>query len=124
VNARHAHSHCCASASTGNQTSAMRAVIGIGGPQLRDVKRGAIEGIRWIVPGGILALLPKCPACLVAYLAIGSGLGISMSTAGYLRMALLVLCAASLSYVVAKRGKRLLRAFFPYLRRRQPFVPG
>ncbi len=55
-----------------------------------------------VVPAGILALLPKCPACIAAYLALGSGIGISVSTAAHLRMALFSLSLASFTYFAVR----------------------
>jgi hypothetical protein len=97
---------CCAVVSAGAtcKRSKMRTVIG--GPHLRKLARRCLEGARWIVPSGVLALLPKCPMCLAAYFAVATGAGISVSTAIYLRITLVVLCAASLSYFGASRGRR------------------
>jgi hypothetical protein len=97
---------CCAVLSTGAtcQPSGIRTVIG--GLHLRKLARRCAECAGWIVPGGVLALLPKCPMCLAAYFAMATGIGISVSTAIYLRIALVVLCAASLSYFAANRGRR------------------
>jgi hypothetical protein len=61
------------------------------------------EVFAWAVPGVLLAIFPKCPACLAAYVALWTGLGLSIATATYLRWALLVMCVGSLAFLMVKR---------------------
>lgn len=65
---------------------------------------GGIAG--WVVPCATLVLLPKCPACVAAYVALVTGVGISFSTAAHLRTLLIGVCIATLARVGAKRWRR------------------
>jgi hypothetical protein len=78
--------------------------------------RRCFEFGKWFVPSAIVALLPKCPACLAAYLAIGTGLGVSLSTATRLRALLLFLSVALLIYLVVRPLFRLLLGRMALLR--------
>ena len=77
-------------------------------PRAGSRRGGEIAG--WLISGLVLALMPKCPACLAAYVAIASGIGLSVTTAAHLRLAILILCAASLILLAGIRARRLVEA--------------
>jgi threonine/homoserine/homoserine lactone efflux protein len=69
-------------------------------------RRRGVDIAGTVIPTAVLVLLPKCPACLAAYLAIGTGIGVTISTAAHLRTLLLVVCVACLAYVAARHFLR------------------
>jgi hypothetical protein len=86
-------------------------IFGSNPPKPTFVRR-FLENAGWIVPGAILALLPKCPACVATYAVIGTGVGLSLSATTYLRALLVVLCVTSLLYLVARRMRRFTTMVF------------
>ena len=72
-----------------------------------SIVQRAVDLFSWIVPSAILALIPKCPMCLAAYIALWTGIGLSISTVIYLRVSVLVLCVGVILFVGA-RSARLL----------------
>ena len=59
--------------------------------------------LAWLLPSAVLVLMPKCPACVAAYVVLWTGLGVSLTAAVWLRWGLLFLCAGSLLFLIVKR---------------------
>jgi hypothetical protein len=93
--------HCCEATprGAGQESIPARAVA---------ARRSYLGIAGWLIPSAVLALMPKCPACLAVYLAAGTGLALSASAAAYLRTTLLIVCFALLSYSGARRLTRFL----------------
>ena len=98
------NTHDCCKIATGVRDNAR--------PLASRLRRGG-EVAGWIVPSATLALLPKCPACVVAYVALFSGVGMSVSTATYLRTSLLILCLTALLFLSLRRVCRLITGHEP-----------
>ncbi len=60
---------------------------------------------------GVWILMPKCPLCLAAHVALWTGLGLSFTTATYLRWSLLGASGVLLLYLVVKLRVRVLTAW-------------
>ena len=63
----------------------------------------------WALPSVALALVPKCPMCIAAYLALGGGLGISLKTASHLRITLIWICWSALVLLTVRVAVRLAK---------------
>ena len=98
-------SRCCRLGTTAlHDSPGVRRAAGRAEPGLASACAG---GAHWLLPGVVVALMPKCPACLVAYVAAATGLGISFPAAAWFRWVLLLACAVSLGYLVSQRVYRL-----------------
>lgn len=75
--------------------------------RVRRLGRGG-EIAGWIVPAATLALLPKCPACVAAYVAVATGIGISLPAATGLRMTLVAICVAALAFMAATLLRKIV----------------
>jgi hypothetical protein len=71
-------------------------------PQKTRLRR-VREAAGWILPSAVLALLPKCPMCLAAYVALGTGLTLSSSSAHILLRTLTAFGIGALALCVVRR---------------------
>jgi hypothetical protein len=78
------------------------------------------EIFAWVLPSAILVLMPKCPACLAAHVALWTGLGLSLSTAACLRWGLPFLCVAPLLFLIVKRMDRKGAVFSYFKKETEP----
>ena len=94
---------CCGFSTANTNQETLGARTAADGPQSPTFARRCRSVAEWLVPGAALALLPKCPACLAAYVATGTGVGLSVPVATSLRILLVTLCVTALSYLAATR---------------------
>lgn len=55
----------------------------------------------WLGPSALLVLLPKCPMCLAAYLAL-AGIGVSVELAAWLRTSLMLACVMTIGILLMR----------------------
>ncbi len=67
--------------------------------------------MEWLIPSLILALIPKCPACLAVYIALTTGLCLSSAAAGYLWNGLTFAAASLLVLLTLNSLYRGCRAY-------------
>jgi hypothetical protein len=101
--------HCCTVTTGGPSHKARASSAGDQDGDRPKLARRGLKYVRWLVPSVILVLLPKCPMCLAAYVALGTGVGLSFSTATYLREMLVLLCVGALLYLAAKSVRTFAR---------------
>ena len=73
-------------------------------------RRRRRDAAGWVVSGAMLALIPKCPVCLAGYVALATGMGLSLSTAWTVRVALVGLCLTSLTILTARIARSFVLA--------------
>ena len=73
----------------------------------RLIRRGG-DTAGWVSSATLLLVLPKCPACLAGYIALATGLAVSVPTAATLRVLLLAISVISLSYFLSRNLRRNL----------------
>ena len=80
--------------------------------------RRAWRSIQWLVPTTLLVLMPKCPMCVVGYVALFTGISITVSTARWIYILMPVLCLTSLAYLAVRLWRNRRR------RKCHPQIPG
>jgi hypothetical protein len=75
----------------------------------RSWARAVGQAVSWIVPGVVLAAMPKCPLCLAAYVALFTGFGISMAAASFAWWFVAISCVAVLAYLIATTVRNLFK---------------
>ena len=82
------------------------------GPPSRRLGRPTTEAASCFLSGILWALLPKCPACLAAWIAVGTGIGLSTLAASRIRMVLLGLCLVPFACLTVRSISRWRESAF------------
>src|SRR3954454_14089578 len=66
------------------------------------------------IPGVLLVVLPKCPACLAAWIAVATGASVPVAAAARLHTVVVILCVLSIAAVAARFGLRRRAGSCPF----------
>jgi hypothetical protein len=97
---------CCQTAASAERNVRNQAADGKTHPSSAKQRRFALA--KFSLPTLILALLPKCPACFAAYIALGTGISVSVAAASFLRSTLVAVCVAALVWMFASAFRSAL----------------
>jgi hypothetical protein len=76
-------------------------------PSFAASSRRSLDIAGWLSSGLILAVLPKCPACVAAYVMLATGIGMSLTAASYVRLGIM---AVSIGMLIALAIRLVCRA--------------
>lgn len=65
--------------------------------------------IQWGLPVVTLALVPKCPVCMAAYVLLFTGVGLSLAVASAIRWIMIALSIAALTFLLLRGMRRTWR---------------
>lgn len=65
----------------------------------------------WLLPGILLIVMPKCPICLAAYIALATGISIPITAATWLRTSLIAGCIGALVWLAVRCSLYLYRHY-------------
>ncbi len=71
-------------------------------------KRSAAALVQWAVPLSLLALVPKCPACVAGYVLLFTGVGLSFTVASALRLGVIAASVAAVTFLAVRAARRLI----------------
>jgi hypothetical protein len=72
--------------------------------------RRTLSFVEWALPVTVLALTPKCPACLAGYILFFTGIGLSVSAVAAVRWTIISVCAAVLTLLTLGLLARMTRS--------------
>jgi hypothetical protein len=76
-------------------------------------KAPRLDVLGWTLSTATLVLMPKCPMCVAAYVALGTGIGLSLPVAAAVRWILIGLCAATLVVLGIRQMVAMVTAHRP-----------
>jgi len=80
------------------------------GKRQAGLVRRAWRSVQWLFPATVLVLMPKCPLCVAAYVALFTGIGITFSAAQWIQRLILVFCLTSLAFLAVRYWRRRIKA--------------